>query len=43
MIDLVDRAARGELGDGAITAAVQSWGGDDFAWFTRQVPGTWAE
>jgi metal-dependent amidase/aminoacylase/carboxypeptidase family protein len=20
----------------------QSWGGDDFAWFTRQVPGTYA-
>jgi amidohydrolase len=30
--------ARAALGDAAITEAVQSWGGDDFAWFSQQVP-----
>lgn len=27
-----------ELGAAAITEAVQSWGGDDFAWYGREVP-----
>ncbi|MDH3705811.1 MAG: hypothetical protein OES57_07065, partial [Acidimicrobiia bacterium] len=26
-------------GPTAVTDAVQSWGGDDFAWYLRQVPG----
>jgi amidohydrolase len=39
--ELVRRAATGELGAEAITPAVQSWGGDDFAWYTRQVSGSY--
>ncbi|MEM8905827.1 MAG: amidohydrolase [Actinomycetota bacterium] len=35
---LTDVAGR-RLGDDAVTAAVHSWGGDDFAWYLRQVPG----
>ena len=34
-------AATAELGREATTAAVQSWGGDDFAWYLREVPGTY--
>jgi amidohydrolase len=26
------------LGEAAVTEAVQSWGGDDFAWYSREVP-----
>ncbi len=39
--DIVRRAATAEFGGDAVTPAVQSWGGDDFAWFTREVPGTY--
>ena len=39
--DVVRRAAIAELGPDAVTPAVQSWGGDDFAWFTRELPGTY--
>lgn len=38
---VVARAARRELGDDGVTPAVQSWGGDDFAWLLREVPGTY--
>jgi amidohydrolase len=41
MTELVRRAAGPELGRDAITAAVQSWGGDDFSWYTRAVPGSY--
>lgn len=44
-----DRAVTGIVGEAAATAfgaecvheVQQSWGGDDFAWFTREVPGTY--
>ena len=39
--DTVGAAARAALGDGCVTEVEQSWGGDDFAWFTREVPGTY--
>jgi amidohydrolase len=39
--DIVRRAATAEFGAHAVSPAVQSWGGDDFAWFTREVPGTY--
>jgi amidohydrolase len=39
--EIVRRAASAELGAAAVTPAVQSWGGDDFAWYTREVPGTY--
>jgi amidohydrolase len=35
----VRAAATGEFGPAAIHDAHQSWGGDDFAWYTRMVPG----
>ena len=38
---IVGDAAATALGSGSITAVHQSWGGDDFAWFTREVPGTY--
>lgn len=37
-IEEVRRGVMAQLGDAAITEAVQSWGGDDFAWFAREVP-----
>ncbi len=39
--DLVRGAAVAELGASAVTDAVQSWGGDDFAWYLRRIPGTY--
>jgi amidohydrolase len=39
--DLVRGAATAELGAGAVTEAVRSWGGDDFAWYLREVPGSY--
>lgn len=39
--EVVHRAATRSFGADAVRPAVQSWGGDDFAWFTRQVPGTY--
>ena len=41
VIDLIERAAVRALGRTAIVPATQSWGGDDFAWYTRQVPGAY--
>ncbi|MGI9646310.1 MAG: amidohydrolase [Ilumatobacteraceae bacterium] len=41
MTSLVREAATIELGVGSTTPAVQSWGGDDFAWYLREVPGTY--
>ncbi|MEM9034997.1 MAG: amidohydrolase [Actinomycetota bacterium] len=38
---LVDETARRWIGPDAVTEAVQSWGGDDFAWYLREVPGTY--
>lgn len=37
-IDEVRRGVVATLGDAAITEASQSWGGDDFAWYTQRVP-----
>jgi amidohydrolase len=37
--EIVRRAALTTTG--AVTTVEQSWGGDDFAWFTRAVPGTY--
>jgi amidohydrolase len=41
VIDLIERAAVRALGRTAIVPATQSWGGDDFAWYTRRIPGTY--
>ncbi len=41
LTEVVRRAATAELGTAAVTPAVQSWGGDDFAWYTREVAGTY--
>jgi len=35
------RAAATTMGDIAIVEPLQSWGGDDFAWLTREVPGAY--
>ena len=35
------RAATGVVGASSVVAVEQSWGGDDFAWFTREIPGTY--
>lgn len=37
-IEAIRRAAHACLGADAIHEAVQSWGGDDFAWFARERP-----
>lgn len=39
--DMVARAVTGEFGADAIVPVQQSWGGDDFAWFTREIPGSY--
>lgn len=41
LTELIRRAATAELGTDAITPAIQSWGGDDFAWYTRQLSATY--
>ena len=38
--ELVRDVANRELGEDAVTATAQSWGGDDFAWYLREVPGS---
>lgn len=38
MVELVRRAGVAQLTEASIHEADQSWGGDDFAWFTREVP-----
>jgi len=37
-IEEVRRGVFETLGETAVTDAVQSWGADDFAWFTERVP-----
>lgn len=37
-IETVRRGALAVLGEDGITEAIQSWGGDDFAWFSQRVP-----
>jgi amidohydrolase len=39
--DTVRRAGETIVGAASVVTVEQSWGGDDFAWFTRQVPGTY--
>ena len=34
-------AAAAALGASCVEEVQQSWGGDDFAWFTREVPGAY--
>jgi amidohydrolase len=41
VIGVAEAAVKAELGERAVAPAVQSWGGDDFAWFTRQRPGAY--
>lgn len=38
---IVGEAAAAAFGATCIEEVQQSWGGDDFAWFTREVPGTY--
>jgi len=38
---IVRDAAAAAFGADSVEAVHQSWGGDDFAWFTREVPGTY--
>lgn len=39
--ETIRRAALAEFGEAALYDAVQSWGGDDFAWLSREVPGSY--
>ncbi|MEM9516105.1 MAG: amidohydrolase [Actinomycetota bacterium] len=39
--DAVGRAATRRFGDDRVVIVEQSWGGDDFAWYTREVPGAY--
>lgn len=39
--DVVTRAITAEFGASTIATVEQSWGGDDFAWFTREIPGSY--
>lgn len=39
--ELLRSAVTGEFGSRAVVEAVQSWGGDDFAWYTRELPGAY--
>ena len=39
--EIARRAATSEFGADAVATVEQSWGGDDFAWYTREVPGTY--
>jgi amidohydrolase len=41
VIDVLRDAAAREFGEAACYEPPQSWGGDDFAWFTRAVPGAY--
>ncbi len=38
---IVGEAATTAFGAGVVEPVQQSWGGDDFAWFTRALPGTY--
>ncbi|NQY55196.1 MAG: amidohydrolase [Ilumatobacteraceae bacterium] len=37
----VARAAMRRFGDDRVVTVEQSWGGDDFAWYTREIPGSY--
>jgi amidohydrolase len=37
---LIEAAARAELGEDAVVLTPQSMGGEDFAWFLAEVPGS---
>ncbi|MDX2379205.1 MAG: amidohydrolase [Acidimicrobiia bacterium] len=39
--DTVRRAACDEFGEDVLYEALQSWGGDDFSWLSREVPGSY--
>jgi len=39
--DIVGEAAAVAFGTTCVEEVQQSWGGDDFAWYTREVPGTY--
>lgn len=39
LVDMVATSLVGLLGSDGVVAAEQSWGGDDFAWYAREVPG----
>lgn len=39
--DTVRQAARSEFGSDAVHEPEQSWGGDDFAWYSREIPATY--
>lgn len=41
VVDMIRAAASSVVGAQQIVEAEQSWGGDDFAWLTRQVPGAY--
>ena len=41
-VDMIEQAAVEELGVGAVVLAEQSLGGEDFAWYLRDVPGALA-
>ena len=37
LIETARRVARAEFGDDGVLPAEQSWGGDDFAWYSREI------
>lgn len=41
VVEMLRAAAEDVVGAGQIVEAQQSWGGDDFAWLTRAVPGAY--
>ncbi|MGB3734437.1 MAG: amidohydrolase [Ilumatobacter sp.] len=41
VVELLRTAASGIVGADRIVEAEQSWGGDDFAWLTREIPGAY--
>jgi amidohydrolase len=41
VVETVRRATISAFSEAAVRPAVQSWGGDDFAWFLREVPGAY--
>lgn len=41
LVEGVRRAAVAVCGEDRVIEAEQSWGGDDFAWYTREVPGVY--
>lgn len=41
VVEMLRAAATDVVGDAGVLDAEQSWGGDDFAWLTREVPGAY--